>query len=160
MNKRAFTRSLLVAAGAVLAMGALGTWWMGSELVRPAPRPVPLPADFPARALTIPGTRIAAWWADRGAATPAVLLLHGKRGDRSSMLSRARLLVRHGFSVALIDLPAHGETPGTEITFGWREAGDVRSALAWLGREAPGRRPGSSGARWGRRGLSGPQPVG
>jgi alpha-beta hydrolase superfamily lysophospholipase len=142
-------------------MGMSGLWWLGSQLVKPLPHAVPLPADFPARALTVPRTRIAAWWLDQGAETPAVLLLHAKGGDRAAMLSRARLLVRHGFSVALIDLQAHGETPGATITFGWRESADVRSALAWLGREAPGRRVGVIGCSLGGAAVVlGPQPVG
>ncbi|MGH7315848.1 MAG: alpha/beta hydrolase, partial [Candidatus Rokuibacteriota bacterium] len=160
-TRSALARRLLIATAAAAVMGVLGLWWLGSQLVRPAPRAVPLPADFPARALTIPGTRIAAWWLDEGARAPAVLLLHPKRGDRSSMLSRARLLVRRGFSVALIDLQAHGETPGSAISFGWREAADVRSALAWLDREAPGRRVGVIGCSLGGAAvLLGPQPVG
>ncbi|MGH7399525.1 MAG: alpha/beta hydrolase [Candidatus Rokuibacteriota bacterium] len=155
------TRRLLIASAATAVMGVLGLWWLGAHLVKPDPHAVPLPADFPARALTIPGTRIAAWWLDRGAETPAILLLHAKGGDRSSMLSRARLLLRRGFSVALIDLPAHGETPGPAITFGRRESADVRSALAWLRREAPGRRVGVIGCSLGGAAvLLGPQPVG
>lgn len=157
-------RRLLIVAGAatmVAGVGAVGPWWLGSRLVKPVQHAVPLPADFPARALTIPGTRIAAWWLDQGAGTPVVLLLHSVRADRSSMLSRARLLVRHGFSVALIDLQAHGETPGAAITFGWRESADVRAARAWLAREAPGRRVGVIGCSLGGAAvLLGPQPVG
>jgi uncharacterized protein len=157
-------RRLLIVAGAatmVAGVGAVGPWWLGSRLVKPVQHAVPLPADFPARALTIPGTRIAAWWLDQGAGTPVVLLLHSIRADRSSMLSRARLLVRHGFSVALVDLQAHGETPGAAITFGWRESADVRAARAWLGREAPGRRVGVIGCSLGGAAvLLGPQPVG
>lgn len=158
---RALARRLLLASAVAAVGGVLGLWWLGGHLVKPDQHAVPLPADFPARALTIPGTRIAAWWLDRGAGTPAILLLHAKGGDRSSMLSRARVLVRRGFSVALIDLPAHGETPGPAMTFGWRESADVRSALAWLGREAPGRRLGVIGCSLGGAAvLLGPQPVG
>ena len=161
MRKRGLARWLLVALGVAAALGVLGPWWVGSQLVEPVPRAVPLPADFPARTLTIPGTGIAAWWLDQGAGTPVVLLLHPIRTDRSAMLSRARLLVRHGFSVALIDLQAHGETSGNAITFGWRESADVRSALAWLRREAPGRRVGVVGCSLGGAAvLLGPQPAG
>lgn len=161
MTGAALTRRLLIATAAVVVMGGLGLWWLGSRLVEPVARAVPLPTDFPARALTIPGTRIAAWWLDQGPRTPAVLLLHPIRVDRSSMLPRARLLIRHGFSVALIDLQAHGETPGSAITFGRRESADVRAALAWLGREAAGRRVGVIGCSLGGAAvLLGPQPVG
>jgi uncharacterized protein len=159
--KSALARRVLIAAGVAVVVGVIGLWWLGSQLVKPVQHAVPLPADFPATALTIPGTRIAAWWLDRGVGTPAVLLLHPIRADRLSMLSRARLLVRHGFSVALIDLQGHGETPGAAITFGWRESADVRAALAWLGRAAPGRRVGVIGCSLGGAAvLLGPQPVG
>jgi alpha-beta hydrolase superfamily lysophospholipase len=161
MTTRALARRLLFATATAAGLGILGSWWVGSQLFRPVQHAVPLPVDFPARALTIPGTRIAAWWLDRGAGSPAVLLLHPSRGDRSSMLSRARLLVRHGFSVGLVDLQAHGETPGAAITFGWRESADVRSALAWLRREAPGRAVGVIGRSLGGAAvLLGPQPAG
>lgn len=58
------------------------------------------------------------------------------------------------------DLQAHGETPGAASTFGWRESADVRSALAWLRREAPGRRVGVIGCSLGGAVLLGPQPMG
>ena len=161
MTRRALAGRLLIAGAAAVVVGMLGLWWLSSQLVRPVQRAVPLPADFPARALTIPGTRIATWWVDRGEGTPVVLLLHAIRSDRSSMLPRARLLVRHGFSVALIDLQAHGETPGAAITFGWRESAAVRAARAWLDREAPGRRVGVIGCSLGGAAvLLGPQPAG
>lgn len=157
----ALTRQLLIAVSVAAVVAVLGLWWLGSRLVEPVQHAVPLPRDFPARTLTIPGTRVAAWWLDQGAGSPAVLLLHPIRTDRSTMASRARLLVRHGFSVALIDLQAHGETPGTAITFGWRESADVRSALSWLRREVPGRRIGVIGCSLGGAAvLLGPQPAG
>ena len=41
-----------------------------------------------------------------------------RRADRSTMVTRAKLLQHHGYSVLLVDLQAHGETPGKQITFG------------------------------------------
>jgi alpha-beta hydrolase superfamily lysophospholipase len=152
---------IAVVAVAVTAIG--GWWWAGSQLVQPALHRVALPSDFAARVLTIPGAgrSIAAWWLDRGEGAPAVLLLHSKRADRASMLSRARLLVRHGFSVLLIDLQAHGETSGSAITLGWRESSDARSALAWLRLQHSSRRVGVIGCSLGGAAvLLGPQPSG
>jgi alpha-beta hydrolase superfamily lysophospholipase len=48
------------------------------------------------------------------------------------MASRAKLLHAHGFSVLLIDLQGHGETPGEAITLGWRESKDVEAAISWI----------------------------
>lgn len=77
------------------------------------------------------------------------------------MLGRARLLLRHGFSVLLIDLQAHGETPGVAITLGAREATDVRAAFDWVKAAAPTRRIGVIGCSLGGAAvLLGPQPSG
>jgi predicted alpha/beta-fold hydrolase len=143
------------AAFALLALSVLTvvttSWLLGSELVQPAMHPVPLPIGFTAQQVTIPGEghAIAGWWIDNGANTPVVLLLPGIRADRSSMASRATLLRTRGFSVLLIDLQAHGETSGEQITLGWRESRDVESALGWLKSSFPGRRIGAIGCSLG-----------
>ena len=77
------------------------------------------------------------------------------------MIARARLLTAHKFSVLLIDLQAHGETPGEAITFGWRESNDVRTALEWLKRTSPSRTVGVIGCSLGGAAvLLGPEPCG
>lgn len=163
MALRSARRFLLVAVVAMAIVGAGASWSVGSKLVRPAQHHVALPPDFPARVLTIQGSgrAIAAWWMDQGERAPAVLLLHAIRADRLSMVSRARLLVRHGFSVFLIDLQAHGETAGSAITLGWRESADARSALEWLRRERSSSRVGVIGCSLGGAAvLLGGQPSG
>lgn len=90
-----------------------------------------------------------------------VLLLHGLRGDRASMVPRARVLLDAGFSVLLIDQQAHGETPGELITLGWRESKDVRATRDWIRAQAPGRRVGVIGVSLGGAAvLLGDQPAG
>lgn len=150
-----------------LGIGALATgatsWVLGSQLVRPVNHPVPLPAGFSARVVSLPGPgyAIAGWWLNHGDNSPVILLLHAIRADRLSMLPRAELLVRHGFSILLIDLQGHGETPGTAITLGLRESADVRAALGWLKSAAPSRRIGVVGSSLGGAAvLLGPQPSG
>jgi alpha-beta hydrolase superfamily lysophospholipase len=138
-------------------------WLLGSRLIAPANHPVPLPADFHAQVISIPasGHRIAGWWVDQGVDSPVVLLLHAVRSDRSSMVSRAELLIRHGFSVLLIDLQAHGETPGDAITLGMRESADVAAARDWIRATTPGRRVGVIGCSLGGASiLLSPQPSG
>jgi uncharacterized protein len=78
-----------------------------------------------------------------------VLLLHGVRGDRRDMLSRAEFLHGRGFTVLLIDFQAHGESPGKRITFGDLESRDVVAALQFLRRSAPGERVGVIGVSLG-----------
>lgn len=151
-----------IAITAAVALG-LVSWRLGSQLIAPANRSVTLPADlsFADVAIPGPGYMIAGSWRDLGPDSPAVLVLHGVRGDRSSMVPRARHLIDTGFSVLLIDLQAHGETPGDMITMGWRESADVRAARDWLRARAPGRKLAVIGVSLGGAAvLSGGQPVG
>jgi pimeloyl-ACP methyl ester carboxylesterase len=161
--RRLRTHALIALGIGALAIGATTSWVLGSQLVRPVNQPVPLPPGFPAQVVSLPGPgyAIAGWWLNQGGNSSVVLLLHSIRADRSSMLSRAKLLVDHGFSVLLIDLQGHGETPGTAITLGLRESDDVRVALGWLKRTAPSRRTGVIGCSLGGAAvLLGPQPSG
>ena len=156
-------RTIVVLGIGALVMGIAASWVVASRLVRPVNHAVPLPAGIPAEVVSLPGPghAIAGWWLNQGGNSPIVLLLHSIRADRLSMLSRAHLLLGHGFSVLLIDLQGHGETPGAAITLGWRESADVRAALAWLKRTAPSRRIGVIGCSLGGAAvLLGPQPSG
>lgn len=160
---RGGTRVLLLASLAVGVAGTATVWILGGKLTAPVQRAVPLPPGVEAEAVAIagPGHPIAAWWMDDGESTPVVLLLHSVRADRRAMLSRAELLRSHGFSALLIDLQAHGETPGEAITFGKRESEDVTAALAWLRRKSPERGIGVVGCSLGGASLLlGPQPAG
>jgi uncharacterized protein len=157
------TRMVIALAITGILAGAASSWVLGSQLVMPANRAVPLPADFPAKVVSFPGRghTIAGWWLDRGGNSPVVLLLHSIRADRASMVPRAKLLSSHGFSVLLIDLQGHGETPGAAITLGARESADVRAALDWIKSTAPMRRIGVIGCSLGGAAvLLAPQPVG
>lgn len=150
-----------LAVSAVLGLAA--SWWIGGRLVRPANRRVSLPEYLAVENVAISGSghSIAASWLDAGPSAPAVLLLHALRADRASMASRARLLADRGFSVLLIDLQAHGETPGSAITFGLRESADAHAAYLWLRRLQPRRRVGVIGCSLGGASvLLGPQPSG
>lgn len=139
------------------------SWWAGSKLMAPANHVVIRPDDFNADLVSIAGTGhdIAGWWTDTHQGLPVVLLLHAVRADRATMVSRARLLQQHGFSTLLIDLQAHGETPGASITFGNRESADVVAAVTWIKHRAPNRKVGIIGCSLGgASALLAPQPLG
>jgi fermentation-respiration switch protein FrsA (DUF1100 family) len=57
--------------------------------------------------------------------------------------------VRHGYGVLLLDARGQGASGGDRDAFGWREAGDVEAAVAWLRR-----RPDVDAGRIGGVGLS------
>jgi len=156
-------RVTLVGTAAAVISIAVVAWVLGSKLVEPQNHAVSLPAGFDAQIVSIPGSdhAIAGWWVDRGVESPVVLLLHGVRADRLAMVSRAQLLTRQGFSVLLIDLQAHGETPGEAITLGYRESADVVAARDWIRTRALGRRIGVIGTSLGGASvLLAPQPSG
>jgi pimeloyl-ACP methyl ester carboxylesterase len=160
---RGWKRGLLGGALALVLLVAAGSWGFATLLVRPVNHRVVLPADFPAQRVEITGDgrTIAGSWRDLGGDSPVVLLLHGFRGDRASMVPRARVLLDAGFSVLLIDQQSHGETPGDIITLGWRESKDVRAAREWIRAGAPGRRVGVVGVSLGGAAvLLGDQPAG
>ena len=61
-----------------------------------------------------------------------VILLHGVADNRMGMLGYADLLLRRGFAVLLPDARAHGESGGDAVTYGAKEAGDVRRWFDWV----------------------------
>jgi uncharacterized protein len=159
-------RTLIGFAGIVIAlmlMLATAAWVLGSKLTEPQNHAVALPIGFSAESVFIPGTShgVAGWWLDIGNGSPVVLLIPGLGADRSSMVSRAELLGRHGFSTLLIDLQAEGETQGSAITLGHLESADVVAACDWIKQSAPGRRIGVIGTSLGGASvLLAPQPAG
>src|SRR5260370_34878517 len=127
MRFRGPVRLLFLTSVAFALLLGASAWILGSKLVEQANHAVAMPAGFSAQSVVIPGVghSIAGWWVDMGEGSPVVLLLHAVRADRSTMVSRAQLLMMHGFSVLLIDLQGHGEAPGAAITLGYREPADV-----------------------------------
>jgi pimeloyl-ACP methyl ester carboxylesterase len=65
------------------------------------------------------------------------------------MISRAEFLNSAGYSVLLIDMQAHGETPGEFITFGYRESLDAHAALDYLKKRVSSQKVGVIGVSLG-----------
>jgi len=55
-----------------------------------------------------------------------VLLLHGRSHNRSAMLPYAEFLLAAGYSVAMMDARAHGNSGGSMSTYGEREIFDIQ----------------------------------
>ncbi|MGB4947076.1 MAG: alpha/beta hydrolase [Candidatus Competibacter denitrificans] len=120
----------------VIAVMVLGLYIVGDQLSRPVAHAVGIPPpDLQAETVVIPTASedyVVGWFSRGHLGFGGVLLLHGVRSDRRQMLGRARFLRQKGYSVLLIDLPAHGESSGNRITFGLNESKGVRAALAFL----------------------------
>ncbi len=76
---------------------------------------------------TSDGLDLAAWYvpSQNGA---AVIAFPG----RSQPAPHARMLVRHGYGVLLLDMRGDGESEGDPNPFGWGSARDVEAAVAFL----------------------------
>src|SRR6185295_3992972 len=106
----------------VLLLVAVGAGVAGELLTKPAQRVIGLaPPELLAGQVsfaTSAGQSVAGWLILGGAGLGAVLLVHSVRSDRREMVDRAKFLSRLGYAVLLIDLPSHGESPGSHISFG------------------------------------------
>jgi uncharacterized protein len=73
------------------------------------------------------GLRLAAWYVPsrNGAAIVSFPTRKGK-------LPQARMLVRHGYGVLLLDARGYDGSEGDTNVFGWGEAKDIDAAVAWL----------------------------
>ena len=93
---------------------------------------VPAAADLgaPYRQVTLrtgDGLRLAGWYVpSRNRA--AVIVFPGRRGT----VAHARMLVRHGYGVLLLDRRGEGASEGTFNAYGWGGDADVRAAVAYL----------------------------
>lgn len=138
----------------LLALSVAALWLVGESLSRPVTSVVGAPPAtlLNAQSLWMPtdaGHSVAGWFAPGRPGTGAVLLMHGVRADRRSMLGRALFLQRQGFAVLLIDLPAHGESGGERISYGLREGAGLRAALQFLAQRLPQERVGVIGVSLG-----------
>src|SRR6266536_483299 len=84
------------------------------------------------------GVTLAAWlFTPKLANGSAVILLHGVADTRLGVMEHARFLVQNGFTVLTPDARGHGSSGGGLITYGIREAGDVRTWSDWLFQHRP-----------------------
>jgi uncharacterized protein len=121
------------------------------------------PTDLAAENVTIEsgsGARLRGWFLAGQPDGGGVILMHGVRANRLSMVRRARMLYAAGFSVLLFDFQAHGGSTGKRITFGHLEALDAMAAVAYVKHRLPGERIGVIGTSLGgAAALLGPRPL-
>jgi fermentation-respiration switch protein FrsA (DUF1100 family) len=152
---------LVLSGAALLAAAVIG---VGMLLSRPARAAVGLPPPgLHAENVAIPtasGATLRGWFVVGQPGGGAVVLMHGVRSNRLSMIRRARLLNTAGFSVFLFDFQAHGESTGARITFGHLEAMDADAAVAFVRHRVPAERVGAIGTSLGgAAALLGPEPL-
>jgi uncharacterized protein len=147
------SRRLLIQILSVTAAILISLLVIGQLLTGPASTAVgTLVTDFPAKPVQFPAdaeSPVHGWLVYGEPDKGVVLLVHSIRSNRLEMLSRARFLNERGYSVLLIDLQAHGESPGKRITFGARESESVDAAVAFLRKTFPREKIGAIGVSLG-----------
>mgnify|MGYP002636871977 CR=1 FL=1 len=134
-------RYLAIGISCLLAAGLFASTFVAGQLVTPRQRKIGLPpADLPATSISLKsdsGATIAGWHIPADNRNGAIVLLHGIRGSRLSMLDRARMLYGEGYSIVMIDLQGHGESSGDQITIGHLEKHDARAAVEFARLQHP-----------------------
>jgi uncharacterized protein len=137
----------------VLLTCLIGLWLAGSILSAPAPQSIGnLPSDLAGRDVqfsSASGATIHGWLVPGKKGAGAIVLMHGVRANRLSMLDRARFLSQAGYSVLLFDFQAHGESTGEHITFGYLESRDAQAAVSFLRANAQAEKIGIIGVSMG-----------
>ena len=135
-------RNKLLAGGlSGLLLGLLAAWIVGGILCLPANHPVTAPKDLPLESVTFPstsGTTIHGWLLSAATNYGVIVLQHGVRADRSTLVDRAKLFSQAGYAVLLFDFQAHGESRGNVITFGYLESRDAQAAVKYAKVRFPG----------------------
>ncbi len=78
------------------------------------------------------GVKLKGWFLPQSNSTKAVVLLHGVRANRDSMLPRAEWLRSLGYNVFLYDARGCGESEKVVRSFGYYETRDLLGALLWM----------------------------
>ncbi|MCM3873570.1 MAG: alpha/beta fold hydrolase [Pyrinomonadaceae bacterium] len=127
---------VIITVLSVLLTGILGIWFAGTILSAPAHQSIGnLPSDLAGRDVQFSsesGATIHGWFIAGKKGGGAIVLMHGVRANRLTMLDRARFLSHAGYSILLFDFQAHGESTGEHITFGYLESRDAQAAVSFL----------------------------
>ena len=150
-------------AGAMLALVVVATEWGAWSLVAPGRRAAESPRDpdpaapadrFRIEARAADGVTLVGDFFPSRVANPSgrtIVLLHGLAEDRRAFEVRVAGLVDRGWDVAAVDARGSGESGGSWVTFGAREADDLRAWLdALTARRGDGHPAPTRFAAWGR----------
>lgn len=127
---------------ASLLLGLTASWLVGGALCASANHPVALPVNLKVEPVTFPsksGATISGWLVENQTNRAVVILQHGVRADKSTLVERAQFLSQAGYAVLLFDFQAHGESRGDKITFGFLESRDSQAAVEYVKKRFPGK---------------------
>ena len=138
-RKRKMIFRLLLAA---FFLGIFAAWIVGGLLCASANHSVALPKNLAVEPVTFPsksGATISGWLVQGATNRGIVILQHGVRADKSTLVERAKFLSQAGYTVLMFDFQAHGESLGHVITLGFLESRDSRAAVEFAKKRFPGK---------------------
>jgi len=146
-------KRLFVVVGLVFLGLATAVLIAGSVLVQPNQQVIgTLPPGVEGEVVAFAsgsGTTVRGWFLPGQPHGGAVVLMHGVRATRTSMLARAQMLNRKGYAVLLFDFQGCGESAGKHVTFGYLESRDAAAAVAYVRARLPGEPVGVIGVSMG-----------
>ena len=141
----------LFCAAAIL--GVIFVWNIGSVLVAPSNCPIGNPpASLPVQSVefrSASGATLHGWLVAGQPGKGVIVLMHGIHANRLALTTRAQLLSHAGYSVLLFDFQGHGESAGTNITFGFLESRDATAAVNFVRKKFSGEKIGVIGVSLG-----------
>ena len=78
--------------------------------------------------------QLVGWWipAENSATNGTIIQCHGQNGSMDGDLETAKMLHDCGYNVFMFDFRAHGRSEGSKLTFGLKEADDIRGAIDYI----------------------------
>ncbi len=122
---------VLLAWGMLPAIRAFTLVYNGNPRAIPSASRVDIPVRD-VRFAASDGVQLRGWLAIASSNAPTIILVHGFKGSRVSMLPWARFLYKAGYNVLLFDGRGCGQSDGWGIALGAREADDVIGAVHYL----------------------------
>jgi hypothetical protein len=84
------------------------------------------------------GLRLSAWYVPRAHPKAMVLFFEGHDASKSQLLPEAKAFYDQGYELFLVDYRGCGESPGSQTSFGYFEARDVKASVLYVQRHSTG----------------------
>lgn len=148
MKKIIITIVILIA---LLIIGAF--WFAGNSLTAPVQAEIGnCPAELTCENVEFSsesGSTIKGWFVKGVEGKGAVVIMHGLRSNRLSLVERIKFLQKAGFSVLAFDFQGSGESRGDKLTFGYLESRDATASLKFIKQKLPDEKIGVMGISMG-----------
>ncbi len=113
----------------------------GANIPRPKISTTPGDLGLKVETLTYPsedGLRLSAWYVPHAHPKAMVLLFNGHDATKSQLLPEAKAFYDAGYGLFLVDFRGCGESQGSQSSFGYYEARDVKASVLYVQHHWPG----------------------